>query len=103
MSGRAISIVDTPEGVSVQITDLDTDAIVGEANDLDDLGEALGYVRRFMDAAVSADSPYQRHRQAAREHPNAKDERRAYHDTDRPYAEVAEQIENAIAAFKRRD
>lgn len=35
---------------AVQIVDRETGAIVGEANDLDTIGDALDYVRRFYDA-----------------------------------------------------
>lgn len=49
------------------------------------------------------DSRIHRQRQESLEHPNRKDRKKPYHDTTRPYLEVAEQIEEAIERFKRGD
>lgn len=46
------------------------------------------------------DSRYHRQRKERLEHPNRKDKLKPYHDTTRPYLEVATQIESAIAEFK---
>lgn len=46
------------------------------------------------------ESRYHRQREQARTHPNRKDRLKPYHDTGRPYAEVATQIESAIGQFK---
>lgn len=48
------------------------------------------------------DSRYHRQREAARTHPNAKTDQ-PHHDLDRPYGEVAAQIEDAITRWKERD
>jgi hypothetical protein len=51
---------------------------------------------------VSADeSRYHRQREEARIHPNRKIRDKPYHDTERDYQEVAEQIEDALARFRR--
>jgi hypothetical protein len=47
MTGYETLITEDPSGFAVQIVDRDTDAIVGESNDLDSIEEALGYVTRF--------------------------------------------------------
>jgi hypothetical protein len=47
------------------------------------------------------DSRYHRQRAERRDHPNRKDEKKPYHDTDRPYMDVAGEIESGIARFKR--
>jgi hypothetical protein len=45
-------------------------------------------------------SPYLKRRNKAREHPQAKDRNKTFHNTDRPYTEVSNQIGDAIARFK---
>jgi hypothetical protein len=47
------------------------------------------------------ESKYHKQREGAKEHPNRKKKEKPYHDTERPYEEVAGQIEDAIAQFKR--
>jgi hypothetical protein len=47
------------------------------------------------------DSRYHRQREDAMVHPNRKQKDKSYHDPERPYAEVAGQIENALTLFKQ--
>ena len=50
---------------------------------------------------MTEQSRYRRQREEAAKHPNRKQKLKPYHDTDRPYEEVAGQIEDAIARFKQ--
>jgi hypothetical protein len=51
MSGHRIEIT-TIDGFAVQIFDAHTDEFLAEANDLDSLDEAIGFVRRFENTHV---------------------------------------------------
>jgi hypothetical protein len=55
----------------------------------------------MTDEKPQPESRYARQRAAAAKHPNRKEKLKPYHDTDRPYEEVAGQIESALAQFKQ--